>query len=231
LGNTGVLKVAASPVQIEAVFSTFLGQYARRYPHVQVKVIEAVGPDVLALLERGAIHVGILLKAVRADDRRFAGHPAPPVEVLAACHPTFDLRLQGAIDITCLASYPLLVLDTGFVIRRTFDAVCNIAKLEPNILIESRAPSNLLALAEAGHGVAIIPSVVLTHRYALRVARITYENKPLREPLSVVWDRRRTLPCYARDFADSLADHMQRQMQPKRPIAAIVRQTKKRQRS
>lgn len=30
-GDTGVLKVAASPLQIETVFSTFLDQYAQRY--------------------------------------------------------------------------------------------------------------------------------------------------------------------------------------------------------
>src|SRR5258708_35755728 len=30
-GDTGVLKVAASPVQIEAVLSTFLHRYAQRY--------------------------------------------------------------------------------------------------------------------------------------------------------------------------------------------------------
>src|SRR5262245_9953131 len=43
-GDSGVLKVAASPVQIEAVFSTFLQQYARRHPRVEVKLVEAVGP-------------------------------------------------------------------------------------------------------------------------------------------------------------------------------------------
>jgi len=80
--------------------------------------------------------------------------------------------------------------------------------LQPNVLIESRAPSNLLALAEAGHGIAIIPSVVLTHRYVLRIVRLTHEGKPLREPLDIVWDKRRVLPRYARDFSEMLAAHM-----------------------
>jgi DNA-binding transcriptional LysR family regulator len=107
-----------------------------------------------------------------------------------------------------LATYPLLLLDSGFVVRKTFDAVCRLAKLKPKIVIESRAPSNLLALAEAGLGVAVIPSVVLTHRYKLRVARITHNGKPLREPLSIMWDKRRALPRYGRDFCELLAAHM-----------------------
>src|SRR5215210_8387244 len=47
-GDAGVLKVAASPVQIEAVLTSFLHRYAQSYPDVQVKLAEAVGPDILA---------------------------------------------------------------------------------------------------------------------------------------------------------------------------------------
>jgi DNA-binding transcriptional LysR family regulator len=207
-GDTGVLKVAASPVQIEAVLSTFLHRYAERYPNVQMKLVEAVGPDILAMLERGEIHLGVLLQAVQADDRHFSIYPVPPVELLAACHPSFQLTPGSMIDISQLVSHPLLLLDSGFLVRKTFDAACRLARLKPNILIESRAPSNLLALAEARHGVAIIPSVVLTHRYTLRIVRITHERKALREPLGVVWDKRRVLPRYARDFSEMLAAHM-----------------------
>src|SRR4051812_39972912 len=58
-GNIGLLKVAASPVHIESVLSTFLPQYALRYPDVQVKLIEAVAGDALAMVERGEIHLSI----------------------------------------------------------------------------------------------------------------------------------------------------------------------------
>src|SRR5262245_54870502 len=87
--------------------------------------------------------------------------------------------------------------------------VCRrLAGIQPDILIESRAYSNLLALAEAGHGVAVIPSVVLTHRYALRVLPIPHKDNSIREPLAVTWERRRMLPKYAQDFSEMLATHM-----------------------
>jgi len=77
-----------------------------------------------------------------------------------------------------------------------------------NIFIESRTPHALLALAEAGHGVAIVPSVLPTNRYRLRVARITHRRRPLRETYAVLWDKRRPLPPYANDFCEALATHM-----------------------
>jgi LysR family transcriptional regulator, nitrogen assimilation regulatory protein len=42
-----------------------------------------------------------------------------------------------------------------------------------------RAAHTLLALAEAGQGVAIIPSVLPTDWYRLRIARVTHRRKPL----------------------------------------------------
>ena len=210
-GDTGVLKVAASPLQFETVFSTFLHRYAQRYPNVRVKLIEAVGLDTLAMLERGEIHFGVcLLQSVKTDDTHFGHSPMPPIELLGACHPSLRLERGSTIDVVRLASYPLLLPDASFAVRKTFDAVCSLARLKPNIVIESRAPHTLLAFAEAGHGVAVIPSGLRTHRYALRTVRITYKGKPLREPLAVVWDKRRVLPRYASDFSELLAAHMRK---------------------
>ena len=208
-GDSGVLRVAASPQHIESVFSQFLPRYARRYPNVQVKLIEAPGIEVLAMLERGEIHLGQnLAHVLKPDDRRFASQPLEPVELLAACHPPLALGKGGTIEIKRLAPYPLLLLDSAFVIRRTFDAACRLAGLKPNVLFESRVPQTLLALAEAGHGVAIIPTALRTHRHNLRIVRVTYRGKPLREPLTILWDKRRPLPPYATVFCEMWAEHV-----------------------
>ena len=78
-GDTGILKVATSPLQIEAVISTFLHRYIERFPKVQLKLIEAVGPDILAMLERGEINVGVVPLGVPDGDQQFSSHPVPPV--------------------------------------------------------------------------------------------------------------------------------------------------------
>lgn len=198
-------------MQIETVLSTFLPRYAERYPNVQVQLIEEVGAGTLAMLERGEIHLGIgLLDAIQADDRQFAIYPVRPLELMAACHPSFPLEGGSMIDISRIASHPLLLSHTSFSARKTFDAVCRLAGLKPNILMESRAHHTKLALAEAGLGIAIISTTVQTHRYTLRTVRITYKRKPILEPLAVVWNKRRVLPRYAEDFCESLAAHMRK---------------------
>jgi len=208
-GDTGVLKVAASPHLIEGVFPEFLRHYAQRYPNVQVNLIDTVGSDMLAMLERGEIHLAqSLVRAIPADRQHFASHPLQPIEMLAACHPDLKLGSNGTVEIARLAPHPLLQISSDFVIRRTFDAACRLAGFQPNNRLESRAPHALLALAEAGHGVAIIPSALRTYYYRLRIVRVTYRGKPLRELLTMLSDSRRPLPPFASAFCGMLAAHV-----------------------
>jgi len=208
-GDTGVLKIAGSPQHIESVLSQFLHRYAERYPKVEVKISEGTGSEILALLERGEIHLGQnLLHAVKLDERYYGSLPLGSVELLAVCHPSMPLGQRRTIEVAGLADLPLLLMDGGFGFRRAFDAASRMAGLKPTVRFESRNPHTLLALAEAGHGVAIVPSQLQCHRYQLRIVGLTYRGRSLREPLTISWDKRRPLPRFATDYCGMLAAYM-----------------------
>lgn len=210
-GDFGVLRVATSPHLIEGIFPDFLRHYAARYPNVQVRLIEATRTDAFAMLERGEIHFAqTIVRAADPDEQRFSTYPLAPMEMLAACQAKLKLGSDGTVDIARLASYPLLQATLDFGMRRNFDAVCRLAGFTPNTVLECRAPHGLLAMAEAGHGVAIIPSALRIHRYRVRVLRVTYRGKPLNESLAMMYDKRRPLPQYAKVFCEMLAEHVRK---------------------
>jgi len=228
-GDSGVLKVTAGAHMIDSVLSTFLHCYAKHYPNVQVRLIEGIGIQVLAMVERGDAQLGIMLdEAVPAGNDHFGSRPLPPIEFWAACHASLELGRSRSIDICGLAPYPLLLLDSSFVLRKTFDAACRLAGLRPNILVECSSPHTLLSLAEVGHGVAIVPSYVRLHRYALKTLRLTYQRKPLQEPRSIFWDKRRSLPRYTRDFCELLAEHIRKVIPVAQPSSGFQRARAKR---
>jgi LysR family transcriptional regulator, nitrogen assimilation regulatory protein len=205
-GDSGVLKVAAPPQTIESVLSGFLPRFGKQLPNVRVKLTEALGMDQVPLLERGEVHIGI--RHDQGVNPWFESILLPFDDVLAGFHPSLHLGRGGVIDIASLAPHPLLLLDSGYSVRRLFNAACRIADVEPNILLESRAPHTLLALAEAGQGVAIIPSVLRINRYRLKVARVTHRRRPLRDRYVIQWDKRRPIPSYAENFCAALAAYM-----------------------
>lgn len=208
-GDAGVLKVSASPQHIESVQSTFLHRYAQHFPNVQVKLVEAAGRDTMAMLERREIHLGQNLAPILGpDDQRFGSLPLQHVDLLAACDPSLALGEGSTVDIGRLAPHRLLVLDSSFVFRRSFDAACRLAHIRPNIFMESHAPHTLLALAEAGHGVAIIPSQLRASHYRLRILAVTYRGRRLRTQMVILWDKQRPRPRYAAAYCEMLADYV-----------------------
>jgi DNA-binding transcriptional LysR family regulator len=217
-GDSGVLKVAAPPQTIESILSCFLPQYAERFPNVRVKLTEALGMDQVPLLERGEVHIGI--RHDQGVNPWFESVPLPSDDVLAAARPSLALGRRGMIDIVSLAAHPLLLLDPGYSVRRLFSAACRVAGVEPSIMLESRAPHTLLALAEAGQGIAIIPSVLRTERYSLKIARIAHRRKPLRDRYVIQWDKRRPMPSYAQNFCSALAAYMRHVLPITRPSSA-----------
>jgi len=208
-GDTGVLRVAASPQFIEGILADFLHQYAKLFPKVQVKLREAIGwSEIKNLLERGDIHLGQnLANATQLEDQSFESQRLEPVELLLAFQPKVVPCTGSSFEITRLAGHPLLLLDTSYVFRRTFDAVCRLAGLVPTIAFESRTPHTLVAMAESGHGLAVIPSTMRIRSSRLRVTRLTFNRKRLREPLAIFWDGRRPLPRYGTAFCRALADY------------------------
>ena len=216
-GDSGVLKVAAPPQTIESVLAVFLPRFAERFPNVRVKLTEALGMDQVQMLERGEVHIGI--RHDQGVNPWFESLALPSDDVMAACRPSLKLGRGGAVDIVSLAAHPLLLLDSGYSVRRLFNAACRLADVEPNILLESRAPHTLLALAETGQGVAVIPSVLRTNRYRLKIVRITHRRKPLRDRYVIQWDKRRPMPGYAQNFCAALAGYMRDVLPITRPSA------------
>jgi hypothetical protein len=78
------------------------------------------------------------------------------------------------------------------------------------------------ALAKSAVGVAIIPSTLRTHIYDLQIVRVTFRGKPVREPLTILRDKRRPLPPYATAFCHMLAEHVREVFPITRPFKPKV---------
>jgi len=224
-GETTVLKIAASALTIEGAFSTFLQHYARRVPDVRLVLVEEDdAAEHLNMLERGEVHLSVnAVNMIKPDEHRFASHPLPSFQVLAACARSVDIEPGRTIDIRKLVAHPLLLPSSSFATRNIFDAACRLANVRPNVFLASRAAQVLLALARAGHGVAIVPSILNVDGKALHIMRVTHRQEPLHIELAVLWDKRRALPRYAREFSELLDAHLCRTFPDARPARKAAR--------
>lgn len=199
-GQVGALRISATPQVIENILAPFLVRFLRAHPGVDVQLLES-GIARHGQLERGEIHLAIMPVAEAEPFQRRLLYPIHVMAVLARSH---RLGRRTVLDIAELTEERLLLLKQGFGARGWFDAACGAAEVRPRILLESAAPATLVALAEVGHGIAIIPSNVQLAPKSIRRAFLTHRDLPIGRWSSIVWNQHRFLPRYGADFVDEL---------------------------
>jgi LysR family transcriptional regulator, cyn operon transcriptional activator len=204
-GQVGLLRVGATPQLTQSLLAQFLARYRRVQPGIEVRLTEEGGVRLLELVEEGVLHLAVtgVIGGPHLESR-----PLFPIRVLAVRAPRSGRR-RRTIDLAELATEPLLLPRRDFGTRQIFDAMCRIARLRPHVVMESGDLHSLVALAEAGHGVAVVPSTLEVAR-RLEVLPILVNRQSLGIWGGVAWDPRRSLPVYATGFVKELAEHVRR---------------------
>ena len=205
-GHTGLLRVGATPQAMETLLAAFLAGYRRRHAGVEVHLVEDGGVRLPARLEHGDVHLAL----IAAGDARFRWRVVGPVYLLAVLPKSHRWARRATLEIQELADSPLLLTRRDFASRAWFDAACQMAHVRPHVLLESGAPPTLVALAQAGYGIAIVPSNSRIPRGGLRAVPILRRGEPIGRWLGISWDPRRFLAPYGEQFVDELSAYARR---------------------
>jgi LysR family transcriptional regulator, cyn operon transcriptional activator len=145
-----------------------------------------------------------------AGDPRFHGRLLFPIRLLAVIPARHRLARRRTVEVTDLVEEGLRLPRQGFVSREWFDAACRVIHAHPQVVLESGAPSALIALAREGLGLAVVPSTVGFTRARVRAAPILHAGTSLGCWMAANWDPRRFLPPYAERFVEALAAYARR---------------------
>ncbi|MEA2870268.1 MAG: hypothetical protein QOH67_244 [Hyphomicrobiales bacterium] len=205
-GQTGTLRISATPQMIVSLLAPFLPRYRKRHPGIEVHLMEGSAMRQRTRLERGEIHLAIM----PAGDGPFARRLLAPVHALAVHLKAHRLRRLPVIDVTDLLDEPLLLMQREFGSRAWFDAACAAAQVRPRVMLESTTATTLIELAAVGYGVAIVPSTSMIRNPALRAAPLTYRGSAIGQWSTVARDPRRATPRYVEQFVEELEQHAKR---------------------
>lgn len=206
-GTGGVLRVGTTPQFLEAAMPDVLTAYRRTYPQIDVRFAEDGGQRLVQRVQQGELHLAI---GVTRGFEQLSNRPLYPLRVLAVMARRHRLASRCRLSIDDLGREPLLMLAPDFQTRQLFEDAARVRNIDLDVILESRSPQSMVALAAAGHGIAIIPSVVAFARARVRAVGIVDGGRPLGFWARVVWDPRRYLPPYGEAFIETLVRDMKR---------------------
>lgn len=160
----GTLRIGLPPVGCGVLFAKMFTEYRRRYPQVDIELIEHGGNRLREFLEAGAIDIAALLvskdDAITYQDVR----NEPLVVVLQADHPLAGYQQLNFKD---LHAEPFILFEEGFTLNQLILAACERRKVSPRITARSGQIDFIVDLVTAGLGVAFLPRMLANkHRHS-----------------------------------------------------------------
>lgn len=201
--EAGRLRIGVFPTLGPYLLPHVVPHVHRRYPDLELLLVEAKTEAVIADLRSGDLDVGILALPVHDDQLESA--PLFAEDFVLAVPADHDLaRLTGPATTSVLAGERLLLLEDGHCLRDQALAVCHLAGADERDGFRATSLETLRQMVAAGVGVTLLPELSVRPPVAtsehLRLIRFA-APAPSRN-IAMFW--RRTSPF--RDFLPGIAE-------------------------
>ena len=153
----GELKLGLPLLGSNALFAGLFAEYRRRYPNIQVQLLEGGSLNIEQAVLSGELELG---GSLTPKNNTFAYQPfcdEPLDALLPADHP---LAESGSVRLEQLAETPFLLYQRSFVLNDRVLQACQQMGFTPKEGGRSGQSDFLVALVAAGQGVVLLPSVV-----------------------------------------------------------------------
>ncbi|MDN6872001.1 LysR family transcriptional regulator [Pseudomonas citronellolis] len=182
----GELRLGLPLLGADALFAWRFAEYRKRYPHIQVHLVEGGSKSLEQALHAGELE---LAGALAPNDPAFDWQPfcnEPLDALLPAEHP---LAGRESIALAELADTPFLLYQQSFTLNDRLLRACRDAGFEPREGGRSGQADFLGALVAAGQGVVLLPRAVAQEVERPGVARVLLSEPDLRWDICFIWRR------------------------------------------
>lgn len=182
----GTLRLGLPPVGSSMLFAPLFAIYRKRYPGIDIRLVEHGGDRLEEILRAGEIDLAALLLPVSEEFEWQEVRREPLVALLPSGH---ALAQRASITLTELKDVPFLLFETGFALNRIILDACRRHGFEPAVAARSSQIDFVVELAAAGLGVAFLPRLIAQQRPHAGVGRILLAEPRTGWDIAMVWRR------------------------------------------
>ncbi len=199
----GHLSFGCVPTVAGSRLPQILLKFSKKYPGISVRVRELAHQELLEAVRRREVDFGIGPVPEKKGELDFS--PIFVDEYFALLPKAFHDGGRAGISLRELAKMPMLTLSNSTLFRNHLDSVLKANDVETELNYEFTHVSTLIAMAEAGLGIAVLPRIAIPRKTPLKAVRIT--GPAISRTIAIITIRGHSLsPAAARlvDLCDQL---------------------------
>jgi LysR family hydrogen peroxide-inducible transcriptional activator len=188
---SGMLRIGIIPTLAPYLLPIFVGNYKKKYPNIFIKVVEATTENIITLLNKDLIDVGILVTPLKEE--KIIEKPLFYEEMLIYANSGHKLHTQKEINVKDIATPEIWLLSDGHCFRDQVINLCSYLGTTDSQLpfhFEAGSLETLMNIIDKEGGITLIPELAkatMSQKRAYNVKNFT-NVKPLRE-VSLVYSR------------------------------------------
>lgn len=188
---SGMLRIGIIPTLAPYLLPIFIGEYKKKYPNIFIKVTEATTDNIIKLLNKDMIDVGVLVTPLKEE--KIIEKPVFYEEMLIYANSTHKLHNQKEITLQDIATPEIWLLSDGHCFRDQVINLCSYLGTTDSQLpfhFEAGSLETLMNIVDHEGGLTLIPELAkatMSKKRAYNVKHFT-TIKPLRE-VSLVYSR------------------------------------------
>jgi LysR family hydrogen peroxide-inducible transcriptional activator len=170
----GKLVIGSIPTIAPYFLPPYLASFTRKFPNIQVNVVEEITHELLDRLHKGTIDLALLALPVPASHCLSQELFREPLYLVVP--QTHRLAAQRVAYLKQVENDPFLLLKEGHCFRDNTLSACGRARLRPNVIFESGQFTTILAMVAAGTGVSVVPHMAVEPRKGCRFIALADEG-------------------------------------------------------
>jgi DNA-binding transcriptional LysR family regulator len=167
----GRVRLGATPSLFAGLLADAMARFRGRYPGIQLHVEEGGSRDLVRDLARGSLDLALIILPLQSTDPSLETVPILR-EDLVVVSPSPRPPKRSYMLIEDLRHQPLVMFRSGYDLREATQAACRQAGFDPTFAVEGGEMDAVLRFVEAGMGLALVPSMVLSGRPGLVGTRL-----------------------------------------------------------
>lgn len=180
-----------------------LREFRKKLPGIHFHVQMLPVQDMVTLLKRGEVDFCLASPPVRGEN--IACQIVCTDPIFAAIPPGHPLASRKSLSLTELKEEWLVGVSKGYGIRDLVDSACQSAGFTPRYAYEGDEPARLIALVEAGIGLALIPGTARNPRDNIRL--IPIEDPGFHREIALLWHQDRYISQAGRVFREIVVNY------------------------
>lgn len=204
----GRVRLGATPSLLTGLLADVLASFRRDYPDIELRVQESGSQDLVQHLAGGELDLALVIAPRGLSEVGLVTTPIIREDLVVVS--SLDLpppSPSGSMRVADLRDHPLVMFRPGYDLRDVTLDACRTAGFEPTLAVEGGEMDAVLRFAEAGLGLAVVPSMVLQSRPRLRKTSLV--GPRLRRTVALAHRTDAAVPAAAVALRLTLMNHLE----------------------